>query len=71
MLGCGTTQELLCFCLEPAWSQLQDFGERLGASGELLAPTLRPHGAQKRPRELQALIFDPPGPLWGAFFIYV
>ena len=33
----------------------------------LLAPTLGPHGARKRPGGLQAFIFDPPGPPWGAF----
>ena len=36
--------------------------------GALLAPTLGPHGARKRPGGLQAFIFDPPGPPWGAFF---
>ena len=40
--------------------------ERFGAH---LAPTLGPHGAQKRPGGLQALIFDPPGTIFHLFLM--
>ena len=36
--------------------------------GAFLAAAWGPHGARKRPGGLQAFIFDPPGPPWGAFF---
>ena len=37
----------------------------------LLAPTLGPHGAQKRPGGLQALIWCPPGPFGEHFLLIV
>ena len=39
--------------------------------GAFLAAAWGPHGARKRPGGLQAFIFDPPGPPWGAFFFDV
>ena len=36
----------------------------------LLEPTLGPHGATKRPRKLQQLIFDPPEALQGSFLTH-
>ena len=47
-------------CLGPPGRPQEPFGA-------LLAPTLGPHGAQKCPGGLQALIFDPPGAPWGPF----
>ena len=58
-LGGPGAHPIICFALP---------GRPQEPFGALLAPTLGPHGAQKCPGGLQALIFDPPGTPWGPFF---
>ena len=59
-LGGPGAQPTICFA--PPGRPQEPFGV-------LLAPTLGPHGAQKRPGGLQALISCPPGPFWEHFLL--